>query len=113
MAGGKAIIKISCGNETGFLYPERFGPAGRSLCIKLDKKKDTSGWMSPVEFEKLSGKGAQHNWKRTVRAVSHDNKMLWTLIEEGTLKICADKHCKCSPCSIALAHRQGKCVIIM
>jgi len=108
MAGGKAIIKISCGNETGFLYPERFGPAGRSLCIKLDKKKDTSGWMSPVEFEKLSGKGAQHNWKRTVRAVSHDNKMLWTLIEEGTLKICADKHCKCSPCSIALAHRQGQ-----
>merc|ERR1711953_1066323 len=81
----------------GFFYPEHFGPAGRSLCIKLDKK-DKSSWISPIEFEKKSGKGAQHNWKRTIRSTSHDNKMLWYLLDEKILNACLDKHCQCTRC---------------
>ena len=69
----KAVIEITCGNFTGYFYPSRFGPAGKSLCVKLDKS-ESSEWMTPVEFEKKAGKGAQHNWKRTVRSVTHENK---------------------------------------
>lgn len=90
-------FKIVCGNLQGFFYPEHFGPAGRSLCIKLDKK-DKSSWISPIEFEKKSGKGAQHNWKRTIRSTSHDNKMLWYLLDEKILNACLDKHCQCTRC---------------
>ena len=97
-------IKITCGNLQGFLYPDRFGPAGRSLCIKLDKK-EKSEWITPIEFEKKSGKGAQHNWKRTIRSTGHDNKMLWYLLEDKVLKACSDKHCKCQPCTIS---REGE-----
>ena len=90
-------FKIVCGSLQGFFYPEHFGPAGRSLCIKLDKK-DKSSWISPIEFEKKSGKGAQHNWKRTIRSTSHDNKMLWYLLDEKILNACLDKHCQCTRC---------------
>ena len=93
-------IKITCGNLQGFLYPDRFGPAGRSLCIKLDKK-EKSEWITPIEFEKKSGKGAQHNWKRTIRSTGHDNKMLWFLLEDKVLKACSDKHCKCQNCTLS------------
>ena len=106
------VFKIKCGNLTGTLYTERFGPAGKSACIKLtsenSKKKLTasennsmsSEWLSPIEFEKLAGKGAQHNWKRTVRSVTHDNKTMYYLLEQGILKQCEEKHCDCSPCSL-------------
>lgn len=102
-------FKIICGNLHGFLYPEHFGPAGRSLCIKLDKK-DKSSWISPIEFEKKSGKGAQHNWKRTVRSTSHDNKMLWYLLDEKILNACLDKHCQCTPCRRS---REGEIIFII
>ena len=83
------VFKIKCGNLTGTLYTERFGPAGKSACIKLTSENSnkkltasennsmSSEWLSPIEFEKLAGKGAQHNWKRTVRSVTHENKTMY------------------------------------
>ena len=106
------VFKIKCGNLTGTLYTERFGPAGKSACIKLTSENSnkkltasennsmSSEWLSPIEFEKLAGKGAQHNWKRTVRSVTHDNKTMYYLLEQGILKQCEEKHCDCSPCSL-------------
>jgi len=105
-----AVIKIKCGNLTGTLHLERFGPAGKSVCIKMEnannnkkltaENNSNSEWLSPIEFEKLAGKGAQHNWKRTLRSVTHDNKTLYYLLEQGILKQCEEKHCSCSPCSL-------------
>jgi len=107
-----AVIKIKCGNLTGTLHLERFGPAGKSVCIKMEnannnkkltaENNSNSEWLSPIEFEKLAGKGAQHNWKRTVRSVTHDNKTMYYLLEQGILKQCEEKHCSCSPCSLLL-----------
>jgi hypothetical protein len=97
----KKSIKISCGNLVGHLYPARFGPAGKSLCIKLNSNKDNDSWLSPIEFEKMSGKGAQHNWKRTLRSVSNDQ--LANLVEDGTLKMCL-KHCECASCQLIKDH---------
>merc|ERR1712241_278733 len=63
--------------------------------------------MTPVEFEKKAGKGAQHNWKRTVRSVTHDKKTMYKCIQEGIIKICPnqiekfDKDCKCKPCMLS------------
>ena len=106
------VFKIKCGNLTGTLYTERFGPAGKSACIKLTSENSnkkltasennsmSSEWLSPIEFEKLAGKGAQHNWKRTVRSVTHENKTMYYLLEQGILKQCEEKHCDCSPCSL-------------
>lgn len=120
-ASATAVFTIKCGNLTGTLYTERFGPAGKSVCIKLTENSNkkltasppsspiskerentisASEWLSPIEFEKLAGKGAQHNWKRTVRSVTHDNKTMYYLLEQGILKQCEDKHCDCSPCSL-------------
>ena len=111
-----AVIKIKCGNLTGTLHLERFGPAGKSVCIKMEnannnkkltaENNSNSEWLSPIEFEKLAGKGAQHNWKRTLRSVTHDNKTLYYLLEQGILKQCEEKHCSCSPCS--LLQKKGK-----
>ena len=111
-----AVIKIKCGNLTGTLHLERFGPAGKSVCIKMEnannnkkltaENNSNSEWLSPIEFEKLAGKGAQHNWKRTVRSVTHDNKTMYYLLEQGILKQCEEKHCSCSPCSLLL--KKGK-----
>lgn len=98
MAG--EAIQIGCGDLSGFLYPARFGPAGKSLCIKLDKK-GSSPWMTPIEFEKKAGKGAQHNWKRTLRSHAHDNRMLAFLIDEAIIKVCNDKNCQCEACCLS------------
>ena len=106
----KAIIEVTCGDFKGYFYPSRFGPAGKSLCVKLDNTDD-SEWMTPVEFEKKAGKGAQHNWKRTVRSLTHDKKTMYKCIQEGIIKICPnqidkfDKDCKCRPC--ILSHPKG------
>ncbi len=98
--GGLKHFKIICGNTEGHLYPSRFGPSGKSLCIKL--KPSSSLWMTPIEFEKHAGKSAQHNWKRTTRSITHGNKLLLYLIDEGILKACSDpKKCQCQPCKLA------------
>jgi len=102
----KAIIEVTCGDFKGYFYPSRFGPAGKSLCVKLDNTEN-SEWMTPVQFEKKAGKGPQHNWKRTVRSVTHDKKTMYKCIQEGIIKICPnqidkfDKDCKCRPCMLS------------
>lgn len=99
MADSKAMFKIKCGDIFGYMFPERFGPGGKSLCVKQDE--NSSEWISLIEFEKRAGKGAQHNWKRTVRSVNHDNKIMLHLINTNVLKCCIDKNCKCTPCILS------------
>jgi len=107
----KAIIEVSCGEFRGYFYTSRFGPAGKSTCIKLDKSEN-SPWMTPVEFEKKAGKGTQHNWKRTVRSVTHENKTMYKLIDAEIIKPCPNyvanvKDCKCRPCVLSRTGLNG------
>ena len=98
-------FRVNCGSLNGLLYPDRYGPAGKSLCIKVENE---DRWITPIDFERLAGKGSQHNWKRTLKSLSHDNKQLLQIIEEGVMSTCSDKSCNCSACEIS----RGKSFLI-
>ena len=50
------MLKIKCGEIYGYLFPERFGPGGRSVCVKLENNEN-SKWISLIDFERKAGKG--------------------------------------------------------
>ena len=87
------LLSVVCGELSAELDTERFGPGGRSECIRLSKE---SPWVSLSKFEDVAGKGASHNWKRTIR---YQGKTLhhWLQQENPPVKLCA-KACCCALC---------------
>ncbi|XP_039621463.1 uncharacterized protein LOC120536951 [Polypterus senegalus] len=75
----KPVIPVWCGNKKGFLYKDRLGSIPVKKCIKVGKQ-----WYSPMEFEKLGGRESSKNWKKSVKCGS---AMLFTLIENGYIKL--------------------------
>ena len=60
-AAEKVLAVVCCGNEAAF-HLSRYTGGGHSKCVHYGRQ-----WISPVEFEEQSGRGASHNWKRTLK----------------------------------------------
>ncbi|KAF7221483.1 nuclear body protein SP140-like protein isoform X1 [Nothobranchius furzeri] len=72
----KSQLPVTCGGREGLLIRDKLAKGER--CIWAEKE-----WFTPTEFEKLTGKGSNKNWKWSIRC--QDTPLL-TLIKEGNLK---------------------------
>ena len=70
-AAEKVLAVVCCGNEAAF-HLSRYTGGGRSKCVHYGRQ-----WISPVEFEEQSGRGASHNWKRTLK---HNGKSVGVVL---------------------------------
>ena len=78
----------------GNFHVSHFGPGGRSICIEVPGHKS---WVSPTQFEVIAGRGASHNWKRSIR---HSGRAMQHWIANKTLVQCP-KLCSCKLCKAA------------
>ncbi len=83
------FIEVTCaGNEAKF-YKNRFARGSIGRCVWFKGQ-----WITPNEFQAISGRQSSKDWKRSIRL---DGKCLKEYISVGLFRE-HDKTCKCSIC---------------
>ncbi|XP_015227705.1 PREDICTED: deformed epidermal autoregulatory factor 1 homolog [Cyprinodon variegatus] len=88
-------LPVRCRNTSGVLYKNRLGSGGKGRCIKHNQQ-----WVTPTEFEALSGRASSKDWKRSIR---YAGRPLLCLIQEQILNPHAAS-CTCAACCDDLTH---------
>ena len=83
------FIKVTCANNEAKFYRSRFarGSVGRSVLFG-------NCWMTPNEFQSVSGRQSSKDWKRSIRT---NGRCLKEYINEGMLTE-HSKTCSCAVC---------------
>ncbi|CAM9122424.1 unnamed protein product, partial [Lampetra fluviatilis] len=91
--GGEPCLEVECGDERALLYVRRLcqGSKGPSIRYRGD-------WLTPNEFQFVSGRETAKDWKRSIR---HRGKSLKTLMSKGVLQV-HPPICDCPGCRILL-----------
>jgi len=92
-------IKITCGPNDARMYLEKVrlqqsnhGERCVNKCVKFD-----DGWLTPNEFQVVSGRGAAKDWKRTVR---HGGQCIKALLTSGVMVLASSPaRCLCRECT--------------
>ena len=84
-------LEVTCGTNTGRLVLNRLETGSRGLCIESPE----GVWMTPNEFQSVSGRGNAKDWKRSIR---HHEKSLKLLEKLGLLTMYEAPVCLCEHC---------------
>ena len=71
-------LLVNCGGFEGSFSKSRYARGVKSRCVQFRGE-----WMTPLQFEEMSGLGASHNWKRSLR---YKGKPLAYWINKGIIK---------------------------
>ena len=84
-------LPIACGDNKAYLHLSRMLTCKRSagVCVRHAKS-----WLTPNEFQAISGRKAAKDWKRSIK---HHGKSLKLLMSNGTLTVLPPA-CKCETC---------------
>ncbi|KAL3185631.1 hypothetical protein MRX96_028539 [Rhipicephalus microplus] len=88
---GEVILEVECGGNKGLLYLSRLCQGSKGPCILF---RDT--WLTPNEFQYVSGRETAKDWKRSIR---HHGKSMKLLLAKGVLSV-HPPVCDCSGCRI-------------
>ena len=92
---GHAILDVECGENNATLHLERLLKGSRSPSVLFTDK-----WMTPNEFQCVSGRKTAKDWKRSMR---HHGRSLKMLIGKGVINLdstCPDEtRCLCDTCT--------------
>lgn len=89
---GDILLDVECGDNRGLLYLSRFCQGSKGPCISFDDM-----WLTPNEFQYISGRESAKDWKRSIR---HQGKSLKLLLAKGILAV-HPSSCSCSGCRIS------------
>ncbi|OQR68669.1 hypothetical protein BIW11_04516 [Tropilaelaps mercedesae] len=76
---GEVILEVECGGNKGLLYLGRLCQGSKGPCILF---KGT--WLTPNEFQYVSGRETAKDWKRSIR---HSGKSMKLLLAKGVLSV--------------------------
>nr|XP_018669979.1 uncharacterized protein LOC100176298 isoform X2 [Ciona intestinalis] len=96
------VIEVECGGNKGMLYVTKLcqGSKGQSILFNDE-------WLTPNEFQFISGRETAKDWKRSIR---HCGKSLKTLMSKGILQV-HPPVCECDYCKghgPAVVEKPGK-----
>uniref|UniRef100_T1IMW2 SAND domain-containing protein n=1 Tax=Strigamia maritima TaxID=126957 RepID=T1IMW2_STRMM len=97
---GDMVLEVQCGDNQGLLYSSRLCQGSKGPCILSNNT-----WLTPNEFQYISGRETAKDWKRSIR---HNGKSLKFLL---SIKILAvhPPTCDCDGCRItSLVSRTGR-----
>ena len=96
--GRDVVLKVECGDNKAYLHLSRMLTCARSagVCVRHAKS-----WLTPNEFQAISGRKAAKDWKRSIK---HHGKSLKLLMSNGTLTVLPPV-CRCEPCRLAHVSR--------
>lgn len=76
---GETCIDVQCGPNEAFMYLAKLCVGSRGACIKFSDK-----WLTPNEFQLVSGRETAKDWKRSIR---HKGRSLKLLISKGLITV--------------------------
>ncbi|XP_045213152.2 uncharacterized protein LOC123563981 [Mercenaria mercenaria] len=74
---GETCIEIQCGNNEAHLYLSKLCLGSKGACIHY-----ADSWLTPNEFQTVSGRETAKDWKRSIR---HKGRSLKMLISKGLI----------------------------
>ena len=76
---GETCIDVQCGPNEAYMYLAKLCGGSRGACIKFTDK-----WLTPNEFQLVSGRETAKDWKRSIR---HKGRSLKLLISKGLITV--------------------------
>lgn len=73
------VLEVECGTNKGDLYLSRLCQGSRGPCILFG-----DAWLTPNEFQYISGRENAKDWKRSIR---HQGKSMKLLLNKGVLSV--------------------------
>ncbi|KAJ8371044.1 hypothetical protein SKAU_G00110720 [Synaphobranchus kaupii] len=96
---GEPCIEVECGENKAFLYINKLCQGSKGPSIKYRGE-----WLTPNEFQFVSGRETAKDWKRSIR---HKGKSLKTLMSKGILQV-HPPICDCPGCRISSPVNRGR-----
>lgn len=88
---GEMILEVECGQNKAAMYLSKLCQGSKGPCINFQ-----SSWLTPNEFQFVSGRETAKDWKRSIR---HHGKSLKLLLAKGILAV-HPTMCDCEGCRI-------------
>ena len=85
------VLEIECGTNTALMYLSRLCQGSKGPCIWFQ-----DAWITPNEFQYISGRETAKDWKRSIR---HCGKSMKLLLTKGILNT-HPPICDCDGCRI-------------
>ncbi|XP_041362678.1 uncharacterized protein LOC121378533 [Gigantopelta aegis] len=86
---GEIILEVECGQNKALLYLSKLCQGSKGPCIFYQ-----GSWLTPNEFQFVSGRETAKDWKRSIR---HHGKSLKLLLAKGILTV-HPTVCECEGC---------------
>ncbi|CAB1329634.1 unnamed protein product, partial [Coregonus sp. 'balchen'] len=99
---GEPCIEVECGENKALLYINKLCQGSKGPSIKYRGE-----WLTPNEFQFVSGRETAKDWKRSIR---HKGKSLKTLMSKGILQV-HPPICDCPGCRISSPVRALLCAV--
>jgi hypothetical protein len=94
---GDVLIQVECGLNVGQVCLNRLRQGSRGACVKFD-----GGWMTPNQFQMVSGRETAKDWKRSIK---HHGKTLKALMNQELLllepPVCLCEVCTADDCKVS------------
>jgi len=88
--GDDLRLEVTCGQNQAVLYTSRLQLGSKGTCVLFE-----NAWLTPNEFQYVSGRETAKDWKRSIK---HHGKSLKVLIAKGILSTSLPARCNCSQC---------------
>ena len=85
----EAILDVECGPNKGVLYLSKLCQGSKGSCILFN-----GSWLTPNEFQYVSGRETAKDWKRSIR---HYGKSMKLLLTKSIMTV-QPPVCKCEGC---------------
>ncbi|XP_025053923.1 sterile alpha motif domain-containing protein 11 [Alligator sinensis] len=96
---GEPCIEVECGDNKALLYIHKLCQGSKGPSIRYRGE-----WLTPNEFQFVSGRETAKDWKRSIR---HKGKSLKTLMSKGILQV-HPPICDCPGCRISSPVNRGR-----
>ncbi|XP_038965041.1 sterile alpha motif domain-containing protein 11 isoform X2 [Rattus norvegicus] len=96
---GEPCIEVECGDNRALLYVRKLCQGSKGPSIR-----HRGEWLTPNEFQFVSGRETAKDWKRSIR---HKGKSLKTLMSKGILRV-HPPICDCPGCRISSPVNRGR-----
>ena len=87
-----SVLNVRCKSTTALLYTNKYETGSKGTCIQLGDE-----WLTPNEFQYISGRETAKDWKRSIR---HCGKSMKLLLTKGILTT-HPPICDCEGCRIS------------
>ena len=101
---GEIILEVECGQNKGAMYLSKLCQGSKGPCIDFK-----GSWLTPNEFQFVSGRETAKDWKRSIR---HHGKSLKLLLAKGILTV-HPTMCDCEGCRIGAVLVSGYILCIV